>query len=121
MPTLTDGRMMTSRQKQKGSRFERAIADYLNDAGFATERTRVGWADDRGDIHGIHNFTIECKNQARMDIAGWVDEMQVECVNNDTVLGVVIHKRKGKGDPGESYATMPLWMLVLLLRRAGFK
>jgi hypothetical protein len=33
----------------------------------------------------------------------------------------VIHKRKGKGDPGESYATMPLWMLVLLLRRAGFK
>lgn len=112
---------MTSPQKAKGSRFERKIADYLNGAGFTTERTRVGWQDDRGDIHGIHDFTIECKNHARMNLAGWIEEMKAETINNDTVLGVVIHKRKGKSDPADQYATMPLWMLVLLLRRAGFK
>ena len=39
--------------------------------------------------------------------------------NNRGTLGAVVHKKAGTTDPAEQYATMPLWMLVELLIRAG--
>ena len=112
---------MTNPQKEKGSRYEREIVDYLRTAGYRVDRTRAGWTDDRGDIHGIPGFTIECKNHRSLDLAGWVDELLVECGNAGTDLGAVVHKRRGTSQAGQSYATLPLWMLVQLLKRAGFE
>ena len=111
---------MTNPQKVKGSAYERSISDYLNSCGFTTERTRVGWADDRGDIHGISGFTIECKNHKTMALAGWVSELIVECGNAGTAVGAVVHKKRGVTDAGEQYATLPLRMLVQLLKEAGY-
>lgn len=112
---------MTSPQKTKGSAYERSIVDYLNSCGFQTERTRVGWADDRGDIHGINGFTIECKNHKALNLAGWIQELATECRNASTSVGAVVHKRRGVSDGGEQYATLPLRMLVQLLKEAGYK
>lgn len=111
---------MTNPQKAKGSAYERSIVDYLRQQGFTVERTRAGWADDRGDIHGINRFTWECKNQKTMALAGWVDELIVECANAGTDIGAVVHKRRGKTDAGEQYATMPLRMLIQLIKEAGY-
>ena len=112
---------MTNPQKAKGSAYERLIRNYLNEAGFSVDHTRAGWKDDRGDLHGIHGVTFECKNQQRMALGTWMGELLSECANAGTTLGVVVHKKRGTTDPGEQYATLPLRMLVQLLKEAGYK
>ena len=117
---------MTNPQKQKGSAYERAIVRYLGTQGFTVERTRAGWADDRGDIHGIHhsvfgNFTIECKNHKTINLSGWLQELEKEREANGGGLGAVVHKRRGFTNGEDQYATLPLWMLVQLLSSAGYK
>lgn len=118
---------MTSPQKIKGSEFERQIVKYLFLQGFeGCERTRVGWADDRGDVHGlVHpilgNFTIECKNHKATDLAGWLKELEREVEANGGGLGAVVHKKRGVTDSAEQYATLPFWMLVQLLTEAGYR
>lgn len=112
---------MTNPQKIKGSAYERLIVDYLRECGFTVDRTRAGWSDDRGDIHGIEGFTWECKNHKAINLSGWISELLIECSNAGTKIGAVIHKRRGVTDAGEQYATMPLRMLVQLLKEAGYK
>ena len=117
---------MTNPQKAKGSQYEREIVNYFRSHGYDAERTRAGWSDDRGDIHGIShrvlgNFTIECKNHKAMDLAGWVKELEAERVANGGGLGAVVHKKRGTTEAEDQYATLPLWMLVQLLKDAGYK
>jgi len=117
---------MSNPQKQKGSAYERVIVRYLTLQGFEVERTRAGWSDDRGDIHGlVHpvlgNFTIECKNQKQMDLSGWLTELEREREANGGGLGAVVHKKRGETFAENQYATLPLWMLVQLLVNAGYK
>lgn len=111
---------MTSKSKAKGSAFEREVVEYLRSTWPAAERTRAGWSDDRGDIHGIVGTCWECKNQKSMNLAGWVDELVVEMGNAKADVGAVVHKRRGVTNPGEYYATLPLSVYVHLLREAGY-
>jgi len=118
--------LVTNPQKQKGSAYERLIVDYLKEHGFDAERTRAGWSDDRGDIHGVSHssfgpFTIECKNQKSMDLSGWLGELERERHANGGQLGAVVHKKRGQTDAAQQYASLPLWMLVQLLKEAGYK
>lgn len=108
-------------QKNKGDAYERSIIDYLRQCGFRVDRTRAGWSDDRGDIHGIEGVTLECKNHIRMALSGWIAELLTECENNQTTIGAVIHKKKGVTNPADQYATLPLGKFVQLLREAGYK
>ena len=116
---------MPNPKKNKGDAYERSIVGYLRESGFDADRTRAGWEDDRGDIHGISRngipFTFECKNHRRDNLPGWVTELRTEIANNRGFLGAVIHKRTGTTIPSDQYATLPLGMLVLLLKEAGFK
>lgn len=117
---------LTNPQKIKGSAFERLIVTFLRACGFLADRTRAGWADDRGDVHGISHpelgpYTIECKNHKTMALSTWITELDREIAANGGTLGAVVHKKKGSGDPGDQYATMPMWMLVTLLEKAGYK
>jgi len=41
----------------------------------------------------------------------------VEMTNDKAWTGVVVHKRKGRGNPGDWYATMPVHVWVDLLRK----
>lgn len=117
---------MTNPQKIKGSAFERIIVTFLRAWGFLVDRTRAGWVDDRGDVHGITHprlgaFTVECKNHKTMALAGWMEELNREIAANGGGLGAVVHKRKGVTDPALQYATLPLGMLVQLLKEAGYE
>lgn len=117
--------MTRTRQSAKaaGSWFERAVADWLaaelNDDRI-DRRVKTG-AKDRGDIAGVRahgqRVVVECKNTTRMDLAGWVDEAQVEAGNDDALVGVVVHHRRGRGKErmGEQYVTMTLADLVTLI------
>lgn len=105
--------------KAAGSRFERLIADCL--ARLIDDRIdrRVKTGNkDRGDIGGWrfggHRLVVECKDVARLDLSGWVDEAEVERGNDDALAGFVIHKRRGHGDPLDQYVTCTLRDLIAL-------
>lgn len=105
---------MSAYHRQKGSTFERSIADYLaaalDDDGIDRQVKTGG--KDKGDIRGVkihgQRVAIECKNTAKMDLAGAAAEAEVERGNLDALAGVIVHKRHGKGQPGDQWVTMTL-------------
>ena len=106
--------------KAAGSRFERLVADYLAEhvSEFVDRRVKTG-AEDKGDIGGVRahgqRVAVECKDVAKMNLSGWVSEAETERLNDDALVGVVVHKRRGKGNPGDQYVTLTLDGLVGLL------
>ncbi|MDX3039395.1 hypothetical protein PV383_19755 [Streptomyces caniscabiei] len=110
---------MTSRNKAKGSAWERAIVEHLRNAGWPfAERRIAGAAKDRGDIAGVVGVVIEAKNTASRNLAGWIAETEAERVNDGAWLGVVWHKRTGKASAADGYVTMTGAQFTALLARA---
>jgi hypothetical protein len=115
--------MMTRNRKSAkdaGARFERSIADYLaahiDDR--IDRRPKTG-AKDRGDITGWRHagmrIVAELKNVSRLNLGPWIGEAEIERLNDDAHVGLVIHKRHGKADPGDQLVAMTLRDLVTLL------
>jgi hypothetical protein len=106
-----------SRSKAKGTAAETAVVQYLQAAGFAqTERRALNGNLDRGDIAGIPGVVIEVKNCARQELPAWVAEAELERDNDNATLGVVWHKRRGKGNPADWFVTMSGAQFAALLR-----
>lgn len=119
----------------KGSIFERQLMVYLRENGFDAERLRLTGKEDEGDILVRANtnplgwtpqerrLVIEAKNVSRMNLAGWLEEAEVEAghyvahrsgIKAEQVHHAVVHKRKGKG-VAKSYVTLPLDEFLRLL------
>jgi|SRR5690554_2351488 len=106
--------------KAAGSTFERSNADYLakhvNE--YIDRRVKSG-ANDKGDIGGVRahgqRVVVECKNEATMKLGTWVVEAEKERLNDEAIAAMVIHKRKGKSNPGEQYVTMLVDDVIALL------
>jgi hypothetical protein len=98
---------VTNRSKAKGTAAESAVVGYLNVNGYPqAERRALAGAADKGDVSGVLGVAIEVKNCAKTELGAWVDEANVEACNAGDALGVVWHKRRGKGSPGEWFVTM---------------
>jgi hypothetical protein len=112
-----------NRSKQKGSKAERDVRDWLRSLHWPHAKRLVqGGARDPGDISlgdGIP-VTVEVKDRAAFDLAGWLAEAHTERDNNGHEVGVVIFKRRGFGKPRDWYALMDGATLALLLHRAGY-
>ncbi len=98
--------------KAAGSGFERQVADTLHDhvSEFIDRRVKTG-AADKGDISNVRTqggqkVVVEVKNVKAMALSSWVTEAETERVNDQAQVGVVFHKRHGKGDPLDCYVTM---------------
>lgn len=50
-----------------------------------------------------------------MNLGGWIQEAEIERGNDDADVALVVHKRRGVGDPGDQYVTLTLRDLVTLL------
>lgn len=96
-----------SASKQRGTAFESLIVPAYALAVPGTERRAANGAADRGDLNipGETRFIAELKNCARFDLAGWYAEAARESVSAGTPAAVVIHKRKGKGQPLDQWVT----------------
>jgi len=110
---------VTSPQKRKGSAAELAVAKWLRKLGWIhAERSRAGWTDDRGDIDGMPGVCIEVKNEKRIDLPGYLRELEVEIANAQAWTGTVIVKRRGSMNVDDWYAVMPakIWgeLMVML-------
>ena len=109
-----------SASKGKGSAWERKIVEALRESGAThAERRLAGSSRDRGDIAGLPGVVIEAKNGARVELAAWVDEAELERANDGASLGVVWHHRKGRGSAVDGYVTMTGATFIRLLREAG--
>ena len=110
---------MTSPQKRKGSAAELAVAKWLRKLGWVhAERSRAGFQDDRGDIDGMPGVCIEVKNEKKIDLPGYLRELEVEIANAQAWTGTVIVKRRGSMNVDDWYAVMPakIWgeLMVML-------
>lgn len=111
---------MSNPNGKKGAAFERAIADWL--ATHVDDRIdrRVKTGNrDRGDIGGVrtggNKVVLECKHVSRTDLSGWVTEADIERGNDEALVGLVVHKRRGTADPGDQYVTCTLRDIAALL------
>ena len=106
--------------KTAGTRMETLVvtdlAEHIDDR--IERRTRNG-GKDRGDISGLQHMgarvVVEVKSTARTDLAGWAAEAEIERRNDDANTALIIHKRHGKGQPGDQWVTCTFADFVSLL------
>lgn len=106
--------------KAAGTRMETLVANYLAaHVDDRIERRTKSGAKDRGDISGLRHMgarvVVEVKSTARPDLAGWAAEAEIERRNDDANAALIVHKRHGKGQPGDQWVTCTLADLVALL------
>jgi hypothetical protein len=106
--------------RQAGTKFETDIAKYLNEhVDDRIERRTLGGNKDRGDIGGLRHMgqriVIEAKNTSRINLGSWMNEAHTAMGNDDAGLGIIVHKRHGKGQPGDQWVTMTLDDLIALI------
>jgi hypothetical protein len=102
--------------KRKGNRAELLVAKWLRRYGWINaERSRAGWTDDRGDIDGIPGVCVEVKNEKKIDISGYLKELEREMSNARAWTGAVIVKRRGTEEVDDWYAVMSAKVWVELL------
>jgi hypothetical protein len=108
---------VVNKSKQLGTSFESAVVNYLVEHGFPFARrlTQSG-SKDKGDIYlgdapPGGQVTVEAKNCAKINLAGFVDEAVVETENAGNDFGVAIIKRRGK-NVRDAYVVTPLHLWV---------
>jgi len=94
----------------------RYLAAHVDDR---IERRAKTGAKDRGDISGWRfaglRIVAEAKNYGGQLKAGpWLNEAEIERLNDDATVGLVIAKRRGTTDPGDQIVLMTLRDLVAL-------
>lgn len=110
-------RCVVSASKRKGTAAETAVVRWLVEHGFPhAERRAMSGTQDRGDIAGIPGVALEVKNCREMRLGPWMDEATREASNARARIFAVIHKRRGKTDPGQWFVTMPLEVFAELTR-----
>lgn len=109
-----------SRASRKGSAWENAVESYLkdffNDPSIHVER--LHGMNDEGDIHGLPDTIIECKNCREYRLTDWVSEAEAEAVNAGERYGAVFFKRRGRGlsNVGQHYALQTIDSFCRMLR-----
>ena len=105
---------MVNKPKRLGTEWETDVVRYLQEHGepLAERRALVGSAD-RGDVAGT-DYVWECKNEARINLAGGIDETMQETRNAKVSFGFLVVKRRRKST-AEAYAVMTLSQLCRLL------
>lgn len=100
---------MTSKQKEKGSRWEREVAKYFNERGYQDVERRYGAGAtlDKGDINGVRDTVVECKDVAKITLASIVDEALTEQVNAKKKFGISVIKRRNR-NVKDAYVVMTL-------------
>jgi hypothetical protein len=107
--------MSGAASRRKGARAELAVAKWLRDHGWQAVTTRAASGTQRGDdLVTDTGLSWEVKDHAKFELASWVDQAVANANGN---LPVVIHKRRGRGNVNDWYATMPAWVLMALMEK----
>jgi hypothetical protein len=112
---------VSSPSKKRGTSWESAVVQYLQQAGWPhAERRVLHGALDRGDVLGLPGVVIECKSASRIQLSEWLKEAQAETANAGAEIGFVWAKRVGKSSPGSGFVIMDGETAMRLLKLAGW-
>ena len=112
--------MSGSSSRRKGARAEQAVARWLRANGWAARTSRSAQGVQGGaDIITDCPLSLEVKDHATAKLAEWLDQAVAQA--RPGAPGVVLHKRRGKGDPGDWYATLRAADLIALVRHVQSK
>lgn len=105
---------MSHPSKVRGTRWESAVRDWLTEHGYPAFRPALHGAIDKGDLFGIAQTTIQCRDTAKIDLASAVDDAAEQAKNAGTEHFVAIVKRRRKG-VGQAYVvtTLERWVETL--------
>lgn len=106
--------MSGASSRRKGNRAEVEVVRVLREAGFEAETSRAsrGGYQTGEDIVSDFPASIEVKNQARLDLAGWYAQAEYQANGRPAV---VIHKRVGKGRGEDWWVTTTVQDLLRIL------
>ena len=90
------------------------MRDWFATVGIRLFRPALHGTQDKGDLFGLEDWTFQCRDTARIDLAGAVDDAAEQASNAHTTHFVAIVKRRGKG-PAQAYAVMPAYKFAELL------
>lgn len=107
--------MSGASSRRKGNRAEVEVVRVLRDAGYQADTSRAarGGYQSGEDIVSDFPASIEVKNQARLDLAGWYGQASEQAQGQPAI---VVHKRVGKSNGGEWWITTTLDDLLSLIR-----
>lgn len=113
---------MVNPSRRKGTPHENRVVAYLQEHGFPdAERRALAGAKDRGDVAGVGcalgRVVVEAKNEKRVDLAGYMDEVRVEKKNDGAAIGFAVMPRRNCGIE-RAYVVFELADVVALLRGA---
>ena len=87
---------MANPSKARGTKFETLCADYLRSAGFSDcYRMADGGEHDCGDLGGLPQVAAECRDRARLDLAGNVADANRRAIEKGVPFGLTIMKKRG--------------------------
>lgn len=89
---------MANPNGRKGSAFETACIAYIRDHGFPYAERRVPTGSrDCGDLGGVPGLMLEFKNEQRISLATYMDEVIAERANAQAQVGAAVVKRRKYG------------------------
>lgn len=103
--------------KAKGTKFETAVATYLAKHGLPEARRMASRGPrDEGDIGGIVDFAVECKDWARPDLTLFAELAKRKAVHASKEWGVTVFKRRRR-PVEDAYVLTDLATFAAIVRR----
>lgn len=107
--------------KAKGRETENSWVGYLHSWGLTqVERRRLMGSFDQGDISGWKNVCTEVKSGAKLDIPGWLRELDAEIINSNSEVGYIAVRPKGLPNPKDWYIVLRPDMFMTIMQKAGY-
>lgn len=103
--------------KRKGTAFETAVKNYLNDEGVYAYRNAPAGNQDKGDLSVPDwDAVIECKATKSHDLAGGTLEAKIEASHAKARFGIAVFKRR-MANVSKSYVVVELEQFVEMMQR----
>jgi hypothetical protein len=107
--------------KSKGRMTENIWVGYLHSWGLTkVERRRLMGSFDQGDISGWDRVCTEVKSGAKLNIPGWLKELDAEIVNSKSEVGYLTIRPKGLPKPEDWYIVLRPDMFMTIMKKAGY-
>jgi len=96
---------MVNRSRATGTRAETALVAVCPGVGFPNaHRLALHGAQDVGDVWLAPRLIASVKAARGLDLSGWVDDLDEMIRRAHADAGVLVVKRRGRGDPLDWYA-----------------
>jgi hypothetical protein len=100
---------VANRSKIKGTKAETAVVKWFIENGYLdAERIPLAGADDHGDVRPVRGLVVQVKDgytngrePSDRLIRDWMQDLAMQRVNGGHSLGLLVHKRPGKGSPAD--------------------